>query len=278
MTQQLITLWETHSDAAFDLAKNLLLALIIFTISLIISKMLQKLIININSKHLPADGIIMPLLKTIIKYGIIIVCTLMILNIFGVNTASLLAVLGVAGIAVGLALKDILGNLVSGIILLVMGSIRIGEFIEFTSFSGTVKEINLLTTILETPDGIYISAPNSSICGNPIKNFTRNGKRRMELSIGIAYTDSVDRAFQVMQNIVDSDPRFLQDPSPQIILQSIEESSIKITLRIWSSVQDYWNIYWDMTKTVKAKFEEAGLQIPLPQRNLHFVSQLPSPP
>ena len=278
MTQQLITLWETHSDAAFDLAKNLLLALIIFTISLIISKMLQKLIINIHSKHLPADGIIMPLLKTIIKYGIIIVCTLMILNIFGVNTASLLAVLGVAGIAVGLALKDILGNLVSGIILLVMGSIRIGEFIEFTSFSGTVKEINLLTTILETPDGIYISAPNSSICGNPIKNFTRNGKRRMELSIGIAYTDSVDRAFQVMQNIVDSDPRFLQDPSPQIILQSIEESSIKITLRIWSSVQDYWNIYWDMTKTVKAKFEEAGLQIPLPQRNLHFVSQLPSPP
>jgi len=271
MEQQFLSLWETHSDTILELVKDLATAIVILTAGILLSKGAQKLIKKTDSKNLPTDGMVRPLLRALIRYGIFTVCLIMILNIFGVNTASLLAVLGVAGIAVGLALKDILGNLVSGIILLVMGSIRIGEFIEFTTFSGTVKEIRLLTTILETMDGLYISAPNSSICGNPIKNYTRNGKRRMDLSIGIAYSDSVDAAFQVMQNIIDEEPRFLKEPAPQIILQSIEENSVKITLRVWTAVQDYWDIYWYMTKTIKAKIEEAGLQIPLPQRNLLIV-------
>ena len=271
MGQQLLIFWETHSNTIFDVAKKLPAALIILAIGIFISKGAQKLIRKVSSKNATVEGTVGPLLRALIRYGIFIICFLMILNIFGINTASLLAVLGIAGVAAGLALKDILGNLVSGIILLVMGSIRIGEFIEFTSFSGTVKEIHLLTTVLETMDGIFISAPNSSICGNPIKNYTRNGKRRMDLSIGIAYSDSVDTAFQVMQKIVDAEPRFLKEPAPLIILQSIEESSVKITLRVWTSVQDYWAIYWDMTKTVKAKIEEAGLHIPLPQRNVSVV-------
>jgi small conductance mechanosensitive channel len=266
MGQHFINLWETHSEIILEIAKDLVLAIIILALSIVLSKGIQRLIQRIDAKHLPEHGVIRTLLMSLVRYGILVVCVLMILNIFGVNTASILAVLGVAGIAVGLALKDILGNLVSGIILIVMGSIRKGEFIEFTSYSGFVKEINLLTTILESMDGIYISAPNSSILGNPIKNFTRNGKRRMDISIGIAYSDSVDAAFKVMQNIIDEEPRFLKDPAAQIILHEIEESKVKITIRAWTTVQDYWNLNWDMNKTVKAKIEEAGLQIPLPQR------------
>ena len=268
MGQQIIKLWETHSDTLFNIAKNIAIALLILVIGIIISKTAQKLIKKIDEKRLPDHSLIRSLLKALVRYGILIICGIMILNLFGVNTASVIAVLGVAGVAIGLALKDLIGNLVSGIILIVMESVRIGEFIEFTSFSGIVKEINLLTTILETPDGIYISAPNSSILGNPIKNYTRNGKRRMEISIGIAYADSVDMAFNVMQNIISEEPRFLKEPSPQIILQSIEVNSIKITIRAWASVQDYWNIYWDINKVIKAKMEEAGLHIPLPQRNV----------
>jgi len=272
MGQHFINLWETHSDTVIDLAKNIAIALIILIIGIILSKGSQKIIKKIDSKQLPGHGIIGSLFKALIKYGILIICGIMILNLFGVNTASILAVLGVAGVAIGLALKDLLGNLVSGIILIVMESVRAGEFIEFTTFSGTVKQINLLTTVLETPDGIYISAPNSSILGNPIKNYTRNGKRRMELSIGIAYSDSVDTAFSVMQNIIDSEPRFLKDPAPQIILQSIDECSVKITIRAWAAVQNYWDIHWDMTKTIKVKIEEAGLHIPLPQRNVTMTN------
>ncbi|MCL2267101.1 MAG: mechanosensitive ion channel family protein, partial [Treponema sp.] len=179
MGQQLINLWETHSDTIITLAKNIAIAILILAIGIALSKGAQKIIKKANSKHLPDHGLVMSFLKALVRYGILIICGIMILNLFGVNTSSILAVLGVAGVAIGLALKDLLGNLVSGIILIVMECIRIGEYIEFTSIGGTVKQINLLTTILETPDGIYISAPNSSILGNPIKNYTRNGKRRM---------------------------------------------------------------------------------------------------
>ena len=273
MVQQIINLWETHSNTILNIGKSLASSVFIIIICIIISKGLQKLIKKSNSERLPAGGTVRPLLNAFVRYGIFIICVIMILNVFCVNTTTLLAVLGAAGIAIGLALKDMLGNIASGIMLLIMGTIRTGEFIEFGSYSGTVKEIHLFTTVLETPDGIFISAPNTSIWGAPIKNFTRNGRRRMELSIGIAYSDSVDTAFQVMQSIIDTEPRFLADPAPQIILQSIEENSVKITIRAWAPVDDYWVIYWDMTKTVKAKIENAGLHIPLPQRQLTVNSE-----
>jgi small conductance mechanosensitive channel len=271
MWQRIIDIWETHSAVILPLAKNLAVAVFIFILGISLSKGARKLVQKANSKWSQSDGTAIPLLQAVIHYGIIIICIIMILNIFEVSTASLIAVLGAAGVAVGLALKDTLGNVVAGIGLLLMGILRKGEFIEFGSFIGTVQEINLFTTILETPDGIYISAPNSCIWGSPLKNYTRNGKRRMELSIGIAYSDSVDAAFQVMHGIINADVRFLKDPTPQVILQSIEDNSVKITIRAWTTVQDYWNIYWDTNKIIKAKIEEAGLHIPLPQRDVRVV-------
>jgi len=271
MVQKILALWEFHSAAILLLARNLVAAAVIIIIGIVLSKGGRRLIKKAASTGLRGDETAASLLQAIIRYGIFIICIIMILNIFGVNTASLLAVLGAAGIAVGLALKDTLGNIAAGIILLLLGSFRKGEFIEFDSFMGTVKEINLFTTILETPDGIYISAPNSSIWGVPLKNYTRNGKRRMELSIGIAYTDSVDAAFQVMQNIIAAETRFLRDPAPQVVLQSIEDSSVKITIRAWAAVGNYWDIYWDLSKVIKGKIEAAGLTVPLPQRDVHIV-------
>jgi small conductance mechanosensitive channel len=264
MLQKLIDLWDQHSTAVLIFAGHLVTSVLIIIIGIALSKGMRKLIQKAAMTKLQGNGTAASLLQAIIRYGIFIIIVIMILNVFGVNTSSLLAILGAAGIAIGLALKDTLGNIAAGIILLVLGSFRKGEFIEFGSFMGTVKEINLFTTILETPDGIYISAPNSSIWGTPLRNYTRNKKRRMELSIGIAYTDSVDTAFQVMQGIIASEPRFMKEPAPQVVLQSIEASSVKITIRAWASNQDYWNIYWDLTKTIKAKIEEADLHIPLP--------------
>jgi small conductance mechanosensitive channel len=264
MLQKIIDYWNYHSDTVLIFAGHLVASALIIVIGIALSKGMRKLIQKTAVTKLQGDGTAASLLQAIIRYGIFIIIVIMILNVFGVNTSSLLAVLGAAGIAVGLALKDTLGNIAAGIILLVLGTFRRGEFIEFDSFMGTVKDINLFTTILETPDGIYISAPNSSIWGTPLRNYTRNGKRRMELSIGIAYSDSVDTAFQVMQDIITAESRFLTDPAPQVILMAIEACSVKITIRAWASNQDYWNIYWDLSKTIKAKIEEAGLHIPLP--------------
>jgi small conductance mechanosensitive channel len=271
MVQHILDLWETHSVVILPLARNLAATVVILIFGISLSKSARKLIRKANSKWPQSDVTAIPLLQAVIHYGIIIICLIMILTIFGVSTASLIAILGAAGVAVGLALKDILGNIASGIILLLLGTFRKEEYIEFGSFNGTVKEINLFTTILETPDGIYVSAPNSSIWGSPLKNYSRNGKRRMELSIGIAYSDSVESAFQVMHGIIGAETRLLKDPSPQVILQSIDDNSVKITIRAWAENQDYWNIYWEMTTNIKTKIEEAGLHIPFPQRDVHIV-------
>jgi len=271
MGQRILDLWQTHSAFIILISKDLASAAVIIVLGIILSKGVRKLIHKANSSWAQDDGTAVPLLQAVIHYAIIIICVIMILNIFGVSTASLIALLGTAGVTIALALKDTLGNVAAGIGLLIMGTLRKGEYIEFDSFNGTVKEINLFTTILETPDGIYISAPNSRIWSVPLKNYTRNGKRRMELSVGIAYSDSVDTAFQVMQNIINTEKRFLKDPAPQVILQSFEDSSVKITIRAWAYIQDYWNIYWDINKSIKAKIEEAGLHIPFPQRDVHIM-------
>jgi small conductance mechanosensitive channel len=269
MGQKLLELWDFHSASILLLARNLVTAILILVIGRILSRGAQRLIRRASSSDLNVDETVTSVLRGIVRYGIFIVSVIMVLNVFGVNTASLLAVLGAAGVAIGLALKDTLGNIASGIIILLMGSYRKGDFIEFDSFMGTVKDINLFTTILETPDGINISAPNSCIWGTPLRNYTRNGKRRMELSVGIDYSDSVDMAFQVMRDIIAAEPRLLKEPVPQVVLQSLESSSVIITVRAWASIKDYWDIYWELNKTIKAKIEGAGLHIPFP--HVHIV-------
>lgn len=271
MEQIIVNFWESHYVAVLEFIRNTVVAVAIVVIGIVLSKAVQRLIKKAGFCGLHPDGTVTLLLQGVIRYSILIISIIMALNIFGVNTASLLAVLGAAGIAVGLALKDALGNIAAGIIILFLKCYTKEEFIEFASFSGTVKEINLFTTILETPDGLYISAPNASIWGSPLKNYTRNGKRRMELSIGIAYTDSVDQAFQVMLDIIASEPRFLTEPAPQVIMQAIETNSVRIAVRAWAMVSDYWAIYWDLNKTIKAKIEAAGLHVPLPQHDIRVV-------
>ena len=271
MGLHLLQFWEIHSVDLLELIKDMAASAVILTVGIALSKGAQRLIKKTDSAKFPVEGQASSMLRAVVRYGILVICLIMILNIFGINTTSLLAVLGAAGVAVGLALRDVMGNIASGMILLILGSYRVGEFVEFGAYSGTVKEIHLFTTILETPDGIYVSAPNSSIWSGPIKNYTRNGKRRIDLSIGIAYSDSVDTAFQVMQGIIAEEPAFLKEPEAQVILQSIETNSVKITIRAWVPVQDYWNINWELSKRIKAKIEAAGLRIPLPQQDVRIV-------
>jgi len=271
MLQELSNLWNYHRDTILEIGIELIASAIVIVIGTLISRGLNKLIKKASNSRLNVSGTVSSILRHIVSYGIFIICVIIILSIFGVNTTSLLALLGAAGLAVGLALKDTLGNIASGIILFFMGSFRIGEFIEFGSFMGTVKEINLFTTILETPDGIYISAPNSSIWGNPVKNYSRNGKRRMELAIRISYFDSLDTAFRVLNEIVMSETRFLKEPAPQIIVQSLQDSYVNLVIRAWTENQHYWDIYWQKMRMLKEKIEEAGLHIPFPQTDVHIA-------
>jgi small conductance mechanosensitive channel len=273
MREKIFAFWNNHYTGVIDLGRDIIIAVIIIVAGRLLARAAVKLVNRAAANTLGVDETITSVLRLIIRYGIFIVCLIMILNAFGINTTSLLAILGAAGVAIGLALKDTLGNIAAGIILLFLRSYRKGDYIEFGSYSGTVTEISLFTTTLETPDGIYVSAPNSSIWGTVLKNHTRNGRRRMDLSVGISYSDSIDTAFRVMSEIAAAESRFMKEPAPQVLVQSLGESSITILLRAWAGTGVYWAIYWDQMKNIKEKFDDAGLHIPFPQRDLHVYTE-----
>ncbi|MDR1507881.1 MAG: mechanosensitive ion channel family protein [Treponema sp.] len=290
MNKSLIELWNSYDGQILDLGKNIIISVVIAVSGILASRGAIKLIDKSSREgglsggggssagSLKIDSTFSNVLRVVVRYGIFIICFIMILNVFGINTAGLLAVLGAAGIAVGLALKDTLGNIAAGIILLFLGTYRRGDYIEFGTWSGTVKEISLFTTILETPDGIYISAPNSSVWGTPLKNYTRNGKRRMEIPVSISYSDSIDTAFRVVSDIASAGNRLLADPAPQILVQSYGDNSVNIVFRAWANLDQYWPAYWDIMRCLKEKLEEAGLSIPFPQRDIHLYAQGKNPP
>ncbi|SHF70842.1 small conductance mechanosensitive channel [Marinomonas polaris DSM 16579] len=265
--------WQNHSNTIIALGYKIVLAIVIFIASSYIAKAVRRAILNTNSKLNKLDATLTPIFSTVVSYAVYVIGGVFILDIFGVNTASLIALVGAAGLAIGLALKDTLSNIAAGIMLLILRPFRAGDFIEFGSTQGTVKEINLFTCVFETVDGLYIACPNSVLWGGHIKNFTRNGKRRMDIVVGISYSDSIDVGLSVLRQVAGDEPRLLVDPVPQAMVVSMMDSSVNIQLRAWAKTDDYWPTYWDLNKQVKESIEAAGLTIPFPQRTLHVVSE-----
>jgi len=271
MLNNLTTFWNNHSETLFSLGYKALLAIAIVIASTISAKAIRRSIYRANQRRQTLDATLIPILSAVAGYGVYTIGGVFILDIFGVNTASLIALVGAAGLAIGLALKDTLSNIAAGIMLLILRPFRASDFIEVSGMAGTVREINLFTTILETVDGLYIASPNSVLWGASIKNFTRNGKRRMDIVVGIAYSDSIDQGLEVLRTIADTEPRLLKDPAPQVMVASMAESAVNLQLRAWASNDDYLLTYWDLNKRVKEAIEAAGLTIPFPQRTLHVV-------
>lgn len=273
MKESLIQFWHNNAETIIALGYNLILAIVILIGSSLVARTVRRAIVNTNSKLKKLDATLIPIFSTIASYAVYVIGGVFILDIFGVNTASLIALVGAAGLAVGLALKDTLSNIAAGMMLLILRPFKADDFIEFGATQGTVKEINMFTTILETIDGLYIASPNSVLWGNNIKNFTRNGKRRMDIVVGISYSDSIDDGFSVLQKIAASEPRLLSEPAPQVMVASMADSAINIQLRAWAKNEDYWSAYWDLNKRVKESIENAGLTIPFPQRTMHVVPE-----
>jgi small conductance mechanosensitive channel len=231
-----------------------------------------KCIRRISAGKCKFDETLASVLRGVITYGVIIICAIMILDNFGFNTTSLIALLGAAGVAVGLALKDTLGNIAAGIFLLFLRPFRKGDFIEFGSFAGSVQEISLFATILETGDGVLISAPNSVLWGVPLKNYSRITRRRIDLQVLIPPEDSIETAFQILREISGRENRFLREPPPQMVVQSLGEPGITIVLRAWAASDIYWKVYSDVRRDIKEKMEAAGLHAAFPQGELRILN------
>jgi small conductance mechanosensitive channel len=271
MRELIMNLWNTHQETFITLGRRCITALVIAGAGKVILVLTGNLIKRAVTGKMRFDENLASILRLLIHYGVVIICLIIILENFGFNTTSLIALLGAAGVAVGLALKDTLGNIAAGLILLFLRVYRKGDFIEFGSYMGSVREMNLFAITLETPDGVFISAPNSSIWGTPLKNYSRNNQRRLELSITISYLDSLDTAFRTMREIIEGEKRFLQNPAPQIMVKALEDKGVTIMLRAWADTAVFWDLYWDQSRNIKEKIEAAGLHIALPQGEIRLL-------
>lgn len=217
------------------------------------------------------DEMLAGFLSTIVKYLVVAVTVLAVLNKFGVETTSLIAVLGAAGLAIGLALQGTLSNVAAGVMILFLRPFKVGDFVDIDGKGGTVKEVSLFTTELATVDNIQIILPNSRVWGSPILNYSAHPTRRVDLLMGISYEDDINQAMAIIEKLAGEDKRIKQDPAPVLAVGELADSSVNLIVRVWVDAPDYWKVRWDMTKNVKEAFDQEGISIPFPQQVVHHI-------
>ena len=250
---------------ALDWSINFLAAVITLIVGIWFSSRISVWIKDTLVKVDKLDPTLPPVAGSVIRYALLVVTIVAVLAQFGVNTTSIIAVLGAAGLAIGLALQGTLSNVAAGVMLLFLRPFKVGNWIEAANVSGTVREIGLFTTTIDTFDNVYISIPNSTIWSSTIINHSRYNTRRMDIDIGVSYDANIDFVLKTLLTLAD-DMRVLKKPSPQGLVVSYGDSSIIVRLRLYAKNNVYWGLYWDLMKKTKSVLDEAKIEIPFPQR------------
>ncbi|MFD2207892.1 mechanosensitive ion channel family protein [Kiloniella antarctica] len=274
ITEEYKELIEQLSQTALDFSLEILAALAILIIGRFIAKRISGYVEKGLSKSGKVDRTLQPVIVKITGYAIMIFVVVAVLAQFGVETTSVIAVLGAAGLAIGLALQGTMQNIAAGFMLLFLRPFKVGEFVDADGISGTVDEISLFITHMTTVDGIYLSVPNSKLWSATVKNFSRNAKRRTDLAIGIGYGDDIKKAEKVALAVLSGDARLHKDPAPMVIVVGLGESSVDLNIRYWTDSGDYWPALSDNRRAIKEAFDKEGISIPFPQRDLHIVSDI----
>ena len=270
--------WITLKKALKENAPDLMFRAMLFLIVLLIFRTLSRItkrLVRATTDRAKLD--MSELLRNIListSGGIVMALgVLMALSQVGVSLAPMLAGLGVAGFIVGFALQDTLGNFAAGAMILIYRPFDVDDFVEVTGASGLVKKMNLVSTTITTFDNQTLVVPNSKIWGDVIKNVTAQTERRVDLVFGIGYGDDIELAENVLADIVASHEKILKDPEPQIKVHTLGDSSVNFVVRPWVKTDDYWDVYWYMTREVKLRFDREGISIPFPQRDVHLYKE-----
>ncbi len=250
-------------------------AIVILIVGWWLAGWVRRTLIKLMNRTERIDATLRPFIANVARYTILVLVLVAVLAQFGVPTTSIIAVLGAAGLAIGLALQGTLQNIAAGFMLLLLRPFQVGDFINAGGLSGTVDEIGLFVSHLTTIDGLYLTAPNSQLWGSAITNYSRAVNRRCDLPVGIGYGDDVEQAEQLLRDLVGADERVLADPEPLIQVTELGDSAVVINLRYWTKAGDFWATKCDMTKAVKQRLDAAGISIPFPQRDVHIHSADP---
>jgi len=246
---------------------------------LVIGVILARLLSKGADRALTRSGRIEPtvakFLGNVIKYALWVVVGVTVLTQFGVQTTSIIAALGGLALAVGLALQGTLSNVAAGVMILIQRPFRVGEAINAGPVTGTIQSIGLFTTEMLQYDGLYVMVPNSELWNKPIINFSRMPTRRFELLVGIGYGDNIAQARKELLDLADAEQRVLAEPEPTVFVSALADSAVTVGMRVWTKTEDYLGVSWALTEAAKIRFDEVGISIPFPQREVHHITAQP---
>ena len=257
------------ADLALAWGVKIIAAGLVFLVGKWIASRIAKVIVSLLEKQ-EIDVTLTRFLRNIIYYALMAAVIVAAAGQLGINTASFLTIIGAAGLAVGLALKDSLANFASGVLLILFRPFKVGDFVEIAGESGSVQEITIFNTILHTPDNKLKIIPNGKISNDTITNVNANPTRRVDLVIGISYDDDIKAAHQLLKEIVAGVDRVLAEPETTIAVSELADSSVNFVVRPWVNTEDYWDVRFDLTEKIKLRFDEAGISIPYPQQDVHL--------
>lgn len=261
--------WETTKSTGVDLGLKLLAAIVIFYVGRIVARMLTKGLRKFMQAQ-QIDKILETFFCNLVYWAVMIFVIIAAINQIGVQTTSLIAIMGAAGLAVGLAMQGSLSNFAAGVLIVIFRPYRVGDFVEAAGISGAVQQVQILTTILKTGDNKEIIVPNSQIMGSIITNYSANDMRRVDMTIGVGYDDDIDKVRATIQELVDADERILKEPACLIAVSALADSSVNFAVRPWVKTENYWGVMFDLTEAIKKRFDKDGISFPFPQRDVHL--------
>jgi len=250
-------------------AGKMVLAILILIVGRWLAKRVSALIAKLMDKR-KVDVTLSRFLSSIIYYTLIIVMIITAAGQLGIDTMSFVTILGAAGLAVGLALKDSLSNFASGVMLIIFKPIKVDDFVEVGGQMGSVEAISIFNTVLNSPDNKMVIVPNAAVTGGVITNFTAKETRRVDLTFGIGYGDDLKKAKTLLEGLLAADKRVLTDPAPTVAVFELGDSSVNFIVRPWVKTGEYWDVYLDLTEQVKLTFDAEGISIPFPQQDVHL--------
>ena len=247
---------------------KIVIALLILFFGRIIAKLVSKIVGRLMERS-KIDPTIIRFVSSLTYIALIAFVIIAALGQLGIQTASFIAVVGAAGLAIGLALQGSLANFAAGFLMIIFKPFKVGDYIEGGGVAGTVEEISIFTTILTSPDNKTIIVPNAKLTEDNIVNWTVKGTRRVDMVMGIGYGDDIDKARQVINDVLAAESRLLKDPAPLVAVVELADSSVNFVVRPWVKASDYWGVYFDLTEKMKKAFDANGISIPFPQRDVH---------
>jgi small conductance mechanosensitive channel len=252
-----------------DFALNLLAAILIFVIGRWLSKLISVIIAQVMTKA-KVERLLVTFVQHMSYFTLLAFVIIAALDRVGIKLTAAIAVLGAAALAVAFALQGSLSNFAAGILMVIFKPFKVGDFVEVSGVQGTVQEIQVLTTVINSDDNIRIIIPNAQVTSGTIRNFTINNTRRIDLTIGVSYDDDLKKAKQVIENVLGADARILKKPAPTVAVSELGDSSVNFVVRPWVKPADYWDVYFDITEKLKLAIESNGLTLPFPQYDVNI--------